>query len=211
MTWGVGIEWFSDRSVAIFTEQPEPAAQTLAVVLARTEPALIVHTGLDMILVEAPAPSVQLRDWVTEAWAGLPTDASARDAQAITHTIPVRYDGADIEEVSAAMGLTHDEFVSAHCTEKWRVAMLGFAPGFGYLRPENSFLWKSIPRRTSPRASVPSGSVALAAGMSAVYPRALPGGWNLIGTTDTTFFNPEDSANPTLLHPGDIVVFEVQT
>ncbi|GAA3140977.1 hypothetical protein GCM10020255_017570 [Rhodococcus baikonurensis] len=36
---------------------------------------------------------------------------------------------------------------------------------------------------------MPAGSVALAAGYSAVYPRASPGGWQIIGSTDTVMWD----------------------
>lgn len=210
MTGGTEIEWFSDRSVAIQTERPMSAVNGLATALAKIEPSLIVRAGLDMILIEAPTPMLQLRDWVMDAWSMAGSEEATQEAKSIVHTIRVRYDGEDIDAVSEALGLTRDTFIAAHCAERWYVAMLGFAPGFGYLLPEQAFPWNTIPRRPSPRASVPAGAVAIAAGMSAVYPRALPGGWNLVGSTSTVFFDPTNEANPTLLRPGDTVLFEAQ-
>ncbi len=54
---------------------------------------------------------------------------------------------------------------------------------------------------------MPAGSVAIAAGMSAVYPEAMPGGWHLIGTCSAPLFSPDRSDSPSLLRPGDHVVF----
>src|SRR5699024_6695704 len=48
-----------------------------------------------------------------------------------------------------------------------------------------------LPRRGTPRARVPAGSVAMANEQTAVYPSASPGGWHLLGRCPTQLFNPE--------------------
>ena len=64
-----------------------------------------------------------------------------------------------------------------------------------------------LPRRTDPRVRVPRGSIAIAAGMTAVYPVESPGGWHLIGATPLTLFDPTWS-QPALIAAGDEVLFE---
>ena len=118
--------------------------------------------------------------------------------------IAVRYGGADLEEVASLTGLTPAEVVLAHTGMPWRVAFGGFVPGFGYLVGGDPRL--QVPRRGSPRASVPAGSVALAGEFTGVYPRASPGGWQLIGTTDAVLWDP-DRVPPALLTPGSTVRF----
>lgn len=118
--------------------------------------------------------------------------------------IGVRYDGADLDEVARHTGLTPAEVVLAHTGMPWRVAFGGFVPGFGYLIGGDPRL--HVPRRGSPRASVPAGSVALAGEFTGVYPRASPGGWQLIGTTDAVLWDP-DRVPPALLTPGSTVRF----
>ena len=49
--------------------------------------------------------------------------------------------------------------------------------------------------------------MAVAGEYSAVYPRASPGGWRLIGSTEQVMFDP-DAERPSLLAPGDRVRFE---
>ncbi|MFE6892397.1 allophanate hydrolase subunit 1 [Streptomyces sp. NPDC057694] len=95
-------------------------------------------------------------------------------------TIPVVYDGPDLADVAALWGVAEDEVAALHSSFTYRVAFCGFAPGFGYLTglPEELH----VPRRATPRTRVPVGSVALAGPYSAVYPRATPGGWQIIGT-----------------------------
>ncbi|MEU9554188.1 5-oxoprolinase subunit B family protein [Streptomyces fumanus] len=94
--------------------------------------------------------------------------------------IPVRYDGPDLAEVAALWGVAPREVGARHASVTYRVAFCGFAPGFGYLTGLPPEL--HVPRRDTPRTRVPAGAVALAGPYSAVYPRATPGGWRLIGT-----------------------------
>jgi len=82
--------------------------------------------------------------------------------------------------------------------------MLGFLPGFAYLGPLPERL--EMPRKGTPRLRVPAGAVAVAGGMTAVYPAATPGGWNLIGRTTTPLFDPGRDP-PSLIQPGDRVRF----
>jgi allophanate hydrolase subunit 1 len=53
---------------------------------------------------------------------------------------------------------------------------------------------------------VPAGSVAVAAGLSGIYPAVLPGGWHLIGRTALPLFDPAADP-PALLVAGDGVRF----
>jgi inhibitor of KinA len=53
---------------------------------------------------------------------------------------------------------------------------------------------------------VPAGSVAIGGAQTGIYPRELPGGWQLIGRTPLVLFDPA-SEPPCLLAPGDRVRF----
>lgn len=118
--------------------------------------------------------------------------------------IPVTYDGDDLEEVGSLLGCDVDEVVRRHAGEAWTVAFCGFAPGFGYLAGASG--GGDVPRRSSPRTTVPPGSVALAGEFSGIYPRASPGGWQLIGRTELVVFDLERDP-PALLRPGTPVRF----
>jgi KipI family sensor histidine kinase inhibitor len=118
--------------------------------------------------------------------------------------IAVAYDGPDLAEVARLTGLAAAEVVAAHTASTWRVAFFGFAPGFGYLVGGDPRL--RVPRRTEPRSTVPAGAVALAGEFSAVYPRSSPGGWQLIGTSDTVLWDLRRTP-PALLRPGCSVRF----
>jgi KipI family sensor histidine kinase inhibitor len=117
--------------------------------------------------------------------------------------IPVTFDGVDLDEVGHLVSLSPTRVAALLTGTDLQVAFVGFAPGFGYLvglPPELA----SVPRRPTPRPSVPGGSVALAGGFAGVYPQASPGGWHLIGHTDMPMFDPE-SPPYSALRAGDIV------
>ncbi|MBB5954609.1 KipI family sensor histidine kinase inhibitor [Saccharothrix tamanrassetensis] len=120
-------------------------------------------------------------------------------------TIPVVYDGPDLELVAGTAGITTDEVVRLHAEATYSVAFCGFAPGFAYLVGLPRELHQ--PRLDSPRTKVPAGSVGVAGEYTAAYPRSTPGGWRLIGRTDAPLFDPRRAA-PALLAPGDRVRFE---
>lgn len=144
----------------------------------------------------------RLREWMVHGFVTGPDDEAVAVGRGIE--IPVVYDGPDLDTVARLTGLSVAEVVSRHTGAVWTVGFLGFAPGFAYLVEGDAAL--AVPRRTEPRPAVGAGAVGLAAGMSAVYPAEMPGGWQLIGRTDVVLF---DTARepPALLAPGDRVRF----
>ena len=122
--------------------------------------------------------------------------------------IPVVYDGADLPDVAAALEMTTDEVIGLHCRTRWRVQFMGFAPGFGYLvaDDEAAHPFDAVGRRREARTNVPEGSVAIAAGYSAVYPRSSPGGWQLLGRTDVRLWD-AGADPPARLAAGRVVRF----
>ena len=118
--------------------------------------------------------------------------------------VPVCYDGEDLEEVARLCGLSAREVVRRHTAGPWTVAFTGFAPGFGYLSGGDPAL--DVPRRAEPRTAIPAGSVGLAGRFSGIYPRASPGGWQLIGRTGLPLWDVRHP-DPALLSPGTRVRF----
>jgi inhibitor of KinA len=113
-------------------------------------------------------------------------------------------DGPDLEHVARTVSLTADEVIALHSGAGYRVAMIGFAPGFPYLAGLPPQL--AVPRRATPRTRVAAGSVGIAGEQTGIYPLATPGGWQIIGRTDSVLFSPHGDA-PTLLRLGDRVRF----
>src|SRR5690606_25340633 len=131
------------------------------------------------------------------------------DAEHVPHSaevsIPVRYDGEDLDEVARLLDVSVAEIINRHLAADWQVAFSGFAPGFGYAVGSDPLF--DVPRRSSPRTRVPAGSVALAGHFTGVYPRESPGGWQLIGRTDAVMWDIRRDP-PALLAPGTLVRFE---
>ena len=113
-----------------------------------------------------------------------------RSARTSVVEIPVVFDGDDLDEVAADLGRSIGDVVDLLTGVDLEVAFLGFAPGFPYLVGLPGPL-AGLSRRATPRVSVPAGSVAVAGGYAAVYPRSTPGGWNLLGRTGMTLFDPQ--------------------
>lgn len=145
---------------------------------------------------------------VAAADEGLASRDVGPDAAATTPIeIPVRYggaDGPDLAAVAELHGLRPADVIELHASAVYQVLFLGFAPGFGYLGGLPAAL--TTPRRDTPRERIPAGTVAIAGEQTCVYPLSMPGGWQLIGRTDTVLFDP-DRADPALLRPGALVRF----
>ena len=157
---------------------------------------LVVH--YDPLAVAYAELETRVRDLVRTAGAGAATSRARR------HEIPVRYDGPDLAEVARRCGLEEGEVVARHAAAEYRVELVGFVPGFGYLAPLDPAL--VLPRRERPRPRVPAGSVAIAGAQTGIYPLDTPGGWHLIGRTDVVLFDPSRE-EPALLRAGDRVRF----
>lgn len=163
----------------------------------------------------------------------------AREGTAAEVQLGIIYDGEDLEEVAALLGMSSLALVAAHSATRWTAAFGGFAPGFAYLLPDSDVPSEDgghrktsrgelprgevsrgklpreeaprweVPRRAEPRTVVPAGSVGLASHYCGVYPRPSPGGWQLIGRSDATLFD-VDRDPPALLAPGSRVRFVPQ-
>lgn len=139
------------------------------------------------------------------AWQRNETEAAVPVAREIE--IPVHYggsDGPDLDAVAAHTGLSTDEVVARHSAALYQVFFIGFQPGFAYLGGLDASL--HTPRRAEPRLAVPAGSVGIGGAQTGIYPAASPGGWQLIGRTALSLFDPARTP-PTLLQPGDQVRF----
>jgi KipI family sensor histidine kinase inhibitor len=112
--------------------------------------------------------------------------------------------GVDLEEIAGEKGMGAAAFAKLHSEAEYRVAFLGFTPGFGYLTGLPALL--ASPRLATPRLSVPWGSVAIGGAYTGVYPSTTPGGWRLIGRTPISLFDPSENP-PARLAAGDRVRF----
>lgn len=118
--------------------------------------------------------------------------------------IPVLYDADDLEFVAQQHQLTKEQVISIHTSKSYRVFMVGFLPGFPYMGTVDERI--ATARRSSPRTSVPAGSIGIAGMQTGIYPQSSPGGWQLIGRTPLKIFD-IGKASPCLFKPGDSVKF----
>lgn len=121
--------------------------------------------------------------------------------------LPACYGGAfgpDLADVAAATNLTPEAVIDAHSATEYVVYMLGFLPGFPFMGDVPAAL--QLPRRSEPRLRVPPGSIAIANGLTAIYPWESPGGWHLLGRCPVPLFDATRDA-PALLAAGDRVRF----
>ena len=148
-------------------------------------------------------PLAEAGHWLQQqAFAGDDADIVGRSVE-----IPVRYGGEhgpDLAALAAHAGLGEDDVIARHCAVEYRVAMLGFSPGFPYLLGLDPRL--AMPRLDTPRTRIPAGSVGIGGAQTGIYPQTGPGGWRIIGRTTLVLFDPLQDP-PTLLAPGDRVRF----
>jgi len=121
--------------------------------------------------------------------------------------IPVTYGGEhgiDLEDVAKMLKTTPEDIVARHIAGDYRVAMIGFTPGWSYL----SGLEKSLhmPRRKDPRLLTPAGTISIGGVQTGVQCLAGPSGWHLLGRTAVRTY--QLHRDPIfLLEPGDHVKF----
>jgi len=202
---------------AVLVEYPEDSEQEAnrrAVVAARElanrrPPGFLdAVPGARTLLVEFD-PRHFSRDRLAEALRRRAHSGEGPDSSRRLLEVPVLYGldreaGPDLEELARGAGLLPEEFARRHANADYRVAFLGFAPGFAYLAglPEEL----RSPRLPTPRTRVPAGSIVIGGPYTGIYPGETPGGWKLIGRAPVRLFDPaKDPA--TLLLPGDRVSF----
>ena len=121
--------------------------------------------------------------------------------------IPVVYGGGfgpDMETIKKVSGMSQSEVIETHSSQDYRVCMMGFIPGFCFLSEVPEVL--QHPRHQTPRAHVPAGSVGIAGWQTGIYGLGSPGGWQIIGRTPLTLFDPKRD-KPFLMEAGDKVRF----
>jgi len=121
--------------------------------------------------------------------------------------IPVCYGGAhglDLDDAARTLGLSSDELVRRHSAGLYRVAMIGFTPGWSYLSGLDPAL--ALPRHHSPRLDTPAGTISIGGVQAGIQCLAGPSGWHLLGRTPVRTY--QLHREPIfLLEPGDTISF----
>ena len=121
--------------------------------------------------------------------------------------IPVHYggqDGPDMQRICASAKMTEDAVITLQSGQIYRVCMMGFIPGFSFLSPAPKALHH--PRFETPRPKVPAGSIGIANWQTGIYGLESPGGWQIIGRTESVMFDAKRD-KPFLVKAGDRVRF----
>src|SRR6202051_4888877 len=156
---------------------------------------LLVH--YDPVLIDFGARSEKLA-----VLAQLPVPATTKSRR---WRIPVVYGGEhgiDLEDVARTLNTTPDDIVARHIAGDYRVAMIGFTPGWSYLSGLQDSL--HMPRRQNPRLLTPAGTISIGGVQTGVQCLAGPSGWHLLGQTAGRTY--QFHREPTfLLEPGDAI------
>jgi len=124
--------------------------------------------------------------------------------------LPVVYGGEGgphMADVVLHTGLSVEEIVDLHSTPVYPVYALGSHPGYCYLGGMDPRI--ATPRRKVPVLSIPGGAVSIGGAQTGVSASAGPSGWNTIGSTSMSFFDPTQDP-PAMLQPGDMIRFRVE-
>jgi len=141
-----------------------------------------------------------------DAWDAVPPTA----LQGRLVELPVTYGGEGgphMGDVVAHTGLGVDEIVALHSAPTYPVFALGSHPGYCYLGGMNPRI--ATPRRRQPVLKIPGGAVSIGGFQTGVSASPGPSGWNTIGSTRMSFFDPAQEM-PALLQPGDSIRFRIE-
>ena len=201
----VAVEWPEGNGVGGYSEEASLRALALAERLRGSFREVV--PGYRSVVAEFdPA-----RTDMASALALVEREAAKSDAELAPGrevVIPVRYGGRhgpDMGRIRASSGLSESEVIRLHSERPYRVCTMGFIPGFAFLSATDEALHH--PRHATPRADVSAGSVGIAGWQTGIYGLSSPGGWQIIGRTESVVFDP-DRAEPFLLRAGDTVRFK---
>ena len=201
-----GWRWVTDRGLRLETGSHTLARYQLLISrkLPEIESIIPADDSILLVLRSGAGISAGLR-----AALEMPLDLRPQTANRL-HRIVVSYGGKagpDLAALAERAGLSQQDWIAQHAAAEYRVAFLGFQPGFPYLAglPEKL----QAPRRAEPRVRVPAGSLAIGGSYAGIYPRPGPGGWQLVGITEAMLFDPRQSS-PARFAPGDRVRFEAR-
>ncbi|MBX8488350.1 5-oxoprolinase subunit PxpB [Pseudomonas cichorii] len=124
--------------------------------------------------------------------------------------LPVTYGGEHgphMGDVIAHTGLDIETIAHLHSEPLYPVYALGSHPGYCYLGGMDPRI--ATPRRKVPVLSIGAGAVSIGGVQTGVSASAGPSGWNTIGRTEMSFFDPGQSP-PALLQPGDLLRFRIE-
>lgn len=163
-------------------------------------------TNLMLTFTRPPKDPAALEAQLVDAWHA----AGELDIAGNVIELAVQYGGEfgpHLDDVVAHTGLSVDDVVGIHCAPLYTVYALGSHPGYCYLGGMDPRI--ATPRRKVPVLGLPGGAVSIGGVQTGVSASAGPSGWNTIGRTAMTFFDPARE-QPATLAPGDMIRFRAE-
>ena len=130
------------------------------------------------------------------------------DNKVKTIKIPVCCDdefALDIERLTRKLNLSKKAILDKYFDKEYFCYMTGFIAGMPFMGDIDEKI--QLNRLETPRLKVPKGSVGITEQFSNIYTFESPGGWNIIGNTPIKVFDKLNLEKPTLINPGDKVLF----
>jgi len=119
--------------------------------------------------------------------------------------LPIYFsDTEDWGLVEKTSGMTRDAYVDLFLKSKLKVEMLGFIPGFIYLKGLNKRL--QAPRKKTPVHNPLKNALAVGGPYAGIYSLPSPAGWNIIGEIPIDILQ-IDAERPVPFAIGDRLVF----
>ena len=111
----------------------------------------------------------------------------------------------DTERLIKKLNLSKKTILSKYFDKEYFCYMTGFIAGMPFMGDIDEKI--QLNRLETPRLKVPKGSVGITEQFCNIYTFESPGGWNIIGKTPLKVFDKLDLEKPTLINPGDRVLF----
>lgn len=119
------------------------------------------------------------------------------------YSMPIWFsDTDDWDLVCQHTGLIRSDYIQQLAEQRLQVAMLGFLPGFVYLKGLAEHL--QVPRKANPDRSTEANSFAVGGTYAGIYSLPSPAGWNVIGRIAVPVMQ-TDQLPPVILQPGDSI------
>ena len=130
------------------------------------------------------------------------------DSEVKTIKIPICCDdefALDTERLIKKLNLSKKAILSKYFDKEYFCYMTGFIAGMPFMGDIDEKI--QLNRLETPRLKVPKGSVGITEQFCNIYTFESPGGWNIIGNTPLKVFDKLNLEKPTLINPGDKVLF----
>ena len=112
----------------------------------------------------------------------------------------------DIVRLEKKLSLNRNKILDIFFAKEYFCYMTGFIAGMPFLGDLDNELRSK--RLETPRVKVPKGSVGITEQFTNIYTFESPGGWNIIGNSPLEIFKSNEEIEPTLINPGDTVIFK---